>query len=342
MTREEARQHHDTFVRDARRRTSRLVPDHWEEPVRVEEQPDCWLFVHADGPPRAGHRYQAVVVRKDGTGTHALLGAIGESFRAAPAELGLPRTSERWLGSGPGRYQAFDRGLLVWHEDPGLAYSRHVPAETTAGRRCLALVAFFDLRGFSRWARRQDPHDVQALMARMEAIVQDAFNQRWCRLLFVKGIGDGLMVVSERDWFTSDRRPHGGQRSPPPYRAGHLSAFLRACGAVIVEVQTATSRELAIGCGIDLGEVTQVFLFGQADYLGEAVNTAARLQQLAWDEIIVSTGFAERLAASDEPCRDIPRRSVALADRGIRVDPSTCATPGSWPAAWEDEPDRLR
>jgi hypothetical protein len=181
MTCEEARWLHDEFLRRARDRTPRLVPTGWGRPRRTEERPDAWVFVYQEAPVADPDAYEAVVIRKDRSGAYVLLGAIGQAFRLVEVDLGLPRTNEGWLGSGPGRYQVFDGGLLVWHEDPGLAYARRIPTEITGGRRCLGLVAFLDLRGFSRWSRRRDPRDLQRLMSRLEALLQDAFNRDWCR-----------------------------------------------------------------------------------------------------------------------------------------------------------------
>ncbi len=327
MTQAEARELHDTLLQDVRHRTPRLVPQHWRNPVRAEDHGDSWVFVYAEAVRRNPDAYEAVVVRKDGSGAYILLGAIGKAFRTLRPDLGWPRSNERWLGSGPGRYQVFDQGLVVWHEDPGLAYGRRVPAEIMSGRRCLGLVAFVDLRGFTRWARRRHPREVQALMSGLEGILQDAFNKEWCRLLFVKGVGDGMMIVSERDWFpvgdpgtTSDEQDATRDRPHP----GHLSALLQACGEFVREGRAATPRELALGCGIDVGELNQVFLFGQSDYLGEPANNAAKLQQLAWNEIIISTRFAQLLSASNERYGRLPDCGLPLADHGIRIDPAAC------------------
>jgi class 3 adenylate cyclase len=327
MTHEEARGLHDAYLREARDRTPRLVPGEWGTPARTEERADSWVFVYREAQPSDPDTYEAVVIRKDRSGPYILLGAIGGASRVAETDLGLPRSNERWLGSGPGRYQAFDGGLLVWHEDPGLAYARRIPPEITTGRRCLGLVAFLDLRGFGHWSRRRNPRDVQALMSTLEDILQDALNRAWCRLVFVKGLGDGIMIVSESEWFTAPGEsgpsvgPPDHQRRPRP---GHLSALLGACGQFVLEGQAAIPRELAIGCGIDVGELNQVFLFGQSDYLGEPVNSAAELQQLAWNEIIVSTRFADGLVEDGET-RDGRAGGVPLADRGIRIDPKACA-----------------
>jgi len=140
--------------------------------------------------------------------------------------------------------------------------------------------------------------------------------------VFIKGTGDGMMIVSERDWFAgqelSEKRERGAGATIP-IRIGHASAFLRASIRFIRQARSVIPRELAIGCGIDAGELHQVFVLGQSDYLGEAANNAAKLQQLAWDEVVISGRVAECLQADGEDGVSILSAGKPLADRGIRI-----------------------
>jgi class 3 adenylate cyclase len=56
-------------------------------------------------------------------------------------------------------------------------------------------------------------------------------------------------------------------------------------------------QELAIGCGVTLGEITQFFVLGRPDYAGPAVNEASKIQSVAYDEICISKPALDRLNA---------------------------------------------
>src|SRR5262245_44737730 len=123
MTEEAARQTHDEFLARLRASGSWLALARWEtvRPIAVDEQ-DAWLFWYTN-PALRGDDYlhEVVLVRKDGRGAFTLFGAIGKVYLNHDSErLGLPTSSERWLGSGPGRYQTFERGYVLWDELPDL------------------------------------------------------------------------------------------------------------------------------------------------------------------------------------------------------------------------------
>src|SRR5258706_1615002 len=119
----------------------------------------------------------------------------------------------------------------------------------------LCAVAFFDLRGFTSWAQHARPDDVQQTIGIFEDIVHIGFpvaNTLWSRL-FVKGTGDGVMIVSQADWYKNaalnDKRD--------TLASGHARDFLDACERSVKawQRQFGFRFPLAIGCGIGTGEL---------------------------------------------------------------------------------------
>ncbi len=108
--------------------------------------------------------------------------------------------------------------------------------------------------------------------------------------LFLKGTGDGVMVVSQADWHR-DATPHEQMTT---FVRAHALDFLNACERVVSTVRKQLTEDglpLAIGCGIACGALDRVFLFGRFDFIGRAANEAAKLQQHAWNEICVTDEF---------------------------------------------------
>jgi class 3 adenylate cyclase len=250
-----------------------------------------WLFVEVDEPP-GGRRYQGVVVRENGR-VFTLFGAIGKVFRQAKNELGAPKSCERFLGSTAlGCYQAFDAGFAIWEggEDIGFPLIESLIPFS----RQVCIVAFFDLRGFTSWSKESTPENVQQAIQAFESSIHKGFpygSEPWERL-FLKGTGDGVMIVSQADWHNGAQLHH---KMIKPAR-GHAKKFLHACELAVSAGRKRLSQynfPLAIGCGIASGELDRVFLFGRFDFIGPAANEAAKLQQHAWNEICVTPGFGE-------------------------------------------------
>jgi len=261
------------------------------QPQSEETKPlegGSWLFVEVEEPLPG--RYAGVAVRSDG-GVFSFGGALGKVLRNCP-DLGVPKSDERFLGTTSlGRYQSFDAGVAIWQgkEDVGIPLLESL----SPLRRQMCIVAFFDLRGFTAWSKDATPDEVQQAIQAFEAAIHDGFPAEqapWDRL-FLKGTGDGVMIVSQADWYKSgaqlDQRMSGLAR-------GHGRDFLYAC-----EVTVSAGRDrlahyrfpLAIGCGIASGELDRVILFGRFDFIGPAANEAAKLQQHAWNEICVTREF---------------------------------------------------
>ncbi|MBI4774135.1 MAG: hypothetical protein HY788_08150 [Deltaproteobacteria bacterium] len=253
-----------------------------------------WLFVEVEEATESGS-YIGVVVREDG-GVFKFLGALGKVFRRWRNKLGAPKSSERFLGSTAfGCYQAFDHGFAVWEGAEDLGFPLFESLNPLKRQMCI--VAFFDLRGFTSWSKDATPEDVQLAIEALEASIHEGFPREssapW-KKLFLKGTGDGVMTVSQADWYEGTVPD---QPMIEPAR-GHGRKFLHAC-----ELAVSAGRErleqsgfpLAIGCGIASGELDRVFLFGRLDFIGPAANEAAKLQQHAWNEICVTPGFGKLL-----------------------------------------------
>jgi class 3 adenylate cyclase len=259
----------------------------------------AWWFIY-ESP---GVRKDGIVVRDDGN-AHVLLGAMASAYYSNPSKVGLPRSSERFLGStSQGRYQLFDGGIVVWEvpDKNDLAY--YIPplevSGTVGGRRVNGLTAFFDLRGFTSWSKGKKVDNIQSLIEQMEHILQTAFGRDFEGNLFFKWTGDGAMVVSEE------------MRS---------NDFSQACcrGVIgISRILRGDFEDLAVGCGITKGEVTQLFMFGRHDYIGDVVNEASKLQQFAWNEICLAREVHDLLLAEEVVMQNAKRMGA----KGYRIDP---------------------
>jgi class 3 adenylate cyclase len=159
--------------------------------------------------------------------------------------------------------------------------------------RQTCLVAFFDLRGFTAWAGK-NPKRAQGGILAFEEAVREGFptdGQSWLRL-FIKGTGDGVMIVSQADWYQDDAKDGYCSTIKP----GHAKDFLDACSKALEAARhSLTEYPLQLGCAIATGELDRVFLFGRLDYIGPAANDAAKLQQHARDEICLTDDFLRLL-----------------------------------------------
>jgi len=254
---------------------------------------------------------QGVLLKKDGRAI-PFYGALGKLIPI----LGLPASREYFLGSASnGRYQYYDSGLAVWEkldDDKDLGYP--VATWNSINRRaksCRALIAFFDLRNFTNWSESQDAQRIQNVIETVEQCFQDAFSRTWCLRLFAKGTGDGFMVVSEVGWYAVGETKFEGN-----FQTGHAKAFCQACAETIRSAEAKIPGELAIGCGISIGQITQLYLLGRYDYIGPAVNEAAKIQPIAYNEICVSNELIEYLRKDG-----FTIESKKLPGKGMRVNP---------------------
>ena len=195
-----------------------------------------------------------------------------------------------------GRYQAFDNGIAVWDggkfnkNGDGEGNRSYLIQESLISLpRQFCIVSFFDLRGFTTWSA-ENPGDAQKAIRAFEEAVRfgvPTHGQKWLRQ-FVKGTGDGVMIVSQADWFDDDE-----QNTPmTSLKDGHAKAFLEACERILSEGRKNLKEfSMRIGCAIGAGVLDRVFLFGRLDYIGPVANEVAKLQQHARDEICITDEF---------------------------------------------------
>lgn len=267
------------------------------------QQDGSWLFIVRQGLD-SNSEYVGVVVRSDKR-VFGFYGALGKVFRNYPA-LGLPTSNELVLGAmGWGRYQAFDNGIAIWEggkfnkRGDGEGNLAHPVQESMIQLpRQFCLVAFFDLRGFTSFSNKSSDNAYKVIRSFEEA-VRSGFpthGQQWLRQ-FVKGTGDGVMIVSQADWYNDDEN----NTPMTSVKSGHAKDFLQACERTLSEGRKNLKEfSLPIGCAIGAGELDRVFLFGRLDYIGPVANEVAKLQQHARDEICVTEKFRGLLEKDGE------------------------------------------
>lgn len=276
-----------------------------ENPVVRRLPSGDWLATWPELPERG------VVLRTNGL-VIPFFGALGKLV----PRLGLPISPERLLGSArQGRYQSYDRGLGIWEALDGIGDIGFPIAtwESPDGRArsCNALTAFFDLRGFTKWsgARQNDPAAIQGVIETLEDAFQDSFSAEQWNKLFAKSTGDGFMVISEALWFDA---------GSPDISPKHVWAFCQACARTIQAARRKLPDELAIGCGITSGPVTQLFLLGRVDYIGPQINDASKIQNVAYNELCVAEDVVQLLRSAGSKIHgwDLP-------GKGLRVSTET-------------------
>ena len=307
MTEGEARKIYEQFYADRARMpmssNARLQPD------------GSWRFVELEEDGTNG-TYAGVVVRADGA-AFPFYGALGKVFRNFPA-LGAPSSDERFLGATAfGRYQAFDAGVAIWEGGEDIGFP--ILESLSPLRRQMCIVAFFDLRGFTTWSNDADPDQVQQAIHAFEDAVHIGFPTTLASLprLFLKGTGDGVMIVSQADWHRNATLNERMAKLAP----GHALDFLHACECTVSAAREQLTQKrfpLAIGCGIASGDLDRVFLFGRFDFIGRTANEAAKLQQHAWNEICVTREFSDILNSDG---RDLDA-DWELAMKGWRLRPA--------------------
>jgi len=224
MTEGEARTIYERFCTDGARPATSNSP--------LLQSDGSWRFVEIEGPGTNGV-YAGVVIRADGA-AFPFGGALGKVFRNFP-DLGAPRSAERSLGATAlGRYQAFESGVAIWEGGEDIAFP--ILESLSPLRRQLCIVAFFDLRGFTSWSAAADPDQVQKTIHAFEDAVHIGFPTTLASLprLFLKGTGDGVMVVSQADWHR-DATLH---KPMTTFVRAHALDFLSACERVVSTAQT--------------------------------------------------------------------------------------------------------
>ena len=285
MTKEEARRSYEKYCA-GENREAMVAP-------RIEQRGGAWLFFEAEeGQFDAAN---GVVVRPDGEAFH-FRGALGRLFNLNPGILGNPKSNERVLGATQfGRFQTFEKGTAVW--DGGTGLGTLLVESLTQKGQYPCIVVFFDLRGFTTWSKQEAtrPNEVQEAISNFEEAVHSGFpaDRKHGNNLFVKGTGDGVMIVSQADWYEGN---HPKNTKDSNFKLGHGKFLFEACNRTLLEGRRNLEKfGLAIGCAIGAGDLHRVFLFGRLDYIGSVANETAKLQQHAWNEICVTDKFREIL-----------------------------------------------
>jgi class 3 adenylate cyclase len=310
MGEDEAKRLLDAYVSGLHAEDLGHAPKRWWKGGTTLRESGGGVWVAVEDPPLEG---RGILLRSDGT-CIPFCGALGKMVPT----LGDPIAREYFLGSADlGRYQVYERGLAVWEgfrDNSNLGYpvARWDSHEERA-RTCHALIAFFDLRGFTNWSAEEGRKaaEVQDTIERFERAFQDAFSRGWCERLFAKGTGDGLMVVSEAGQYSAA----ASAVAEHPFQHGHAKAFCLACARTVANASKEIPDQLAIGCGVTVGEITQLYLLGRFDYIGPAVNEASKIQAIAYGELCLSDKADEQLRSDGV---EIAARK-AIPKKGIRV-----------------------
>ena len=241
-----------------------------------------WHFVVIDA-----EIYVSVVVRGDTKQAYCVQGANGRTWRAQKELLGLPTSDEGLVASSfYARYQTFEGGPAIWEFEraPGGGELEHgsLPRFGVDSIEDVQIIAAtFDLRGSTAWAEGKDISEVRVLVGRLEEAVQSALHSdplahRVGGLPFLKGTGDGVLLVVE-------------SRSMDGALATRVLAVCRR--ALDLYRPHGASVSVPLGCGLDIGKARRFVLYGRPDYMSDAINQSAKLQALAWDEIVVTNAF---------------------------------------------------
>lgn len=275
------------------------------------------------------HNPEAVIVRHDKK-VFEIYGAIAKVFLSLPKipseQLGNPLTGERWIGYGPGRYQLFDHGIVKWDgttrmggvED--LAHPVLFERDPREGVEEECIVAFTDIRGFTNWVLNNEPQKVQELIFELEEVLQKHFAQPWFRELFIKGVGDGFMIVLQKKQYQdaiSELGTSGTKTSKDclSKSRGFVSDFIYACYSYSKElIPMLKEKKLGLGFGTEVGNLKNVLILGRWDYLGEAVNKASKYQGKATNSVI----FSER--CFNEIKRESSELLQAIHDKEIEIE----------------------
>lgn len=303
LTLAEARQERDKYLQG-------LSPTHqlrskWTQTAEAEIQAvqwpgEGWLFLYPEG--------SAIVVDGRVLATHGVYGAVARGYLpkrlAGWARLGMPRSDERWLGSGRGRYQLFEMGIVTWEADPDLGFPQIVGPDVLQGRRCHAMIAFADIRESTSWAEHEDASVIARAIRELEADLQEVLSRSEFSPIYIKPAGDGMLILSEEGWFQEAAQDSAALESLSIKAEGvsppHAASFILTCEAFMQRAtETLKPYGRKIGCGIDGDLVTQVFACGRRDYLGDPLNQASKLQDKLENKIRVSKRVFDAVKAEE-------------------------------------------
>jgi adenylate cyclase len=234
---------------------------------------------------------------------------------AGDLDVRVPVVSTDETGELAAAFNAMVAGLVErerLHEafgafvDPALTERVLAEGLDLRGEEIELSVLFLDVRGFSEFAERADPHEVVACLNQLyEAVVPVIESHGGHANKFV---GDGLLAV----FGAPDRRPDHAER-----------AVAAAC-EVAQLVREGVGGRLRVGLGVNSGRVVVGTIGGGArrDFtvIGAAVNTAARVEaatRLTGDDILITETTLRRLGPDGDDFEE--RQRVPLKGKAETV-----------------------
>jgi adenylate cyclase len=209
---------------------------------------------------------------------------------------------------------------------PPFAHARdgQRPVDVTQGKEREIAILFADIRGFTALAESRLPYDVVFILNRYFTAVGGAVENAGGRV--DKFIGDGIMAL-----FGIDGDAATGCRQ------ALLAA--RSISRRLVELNAALAAEigapLRIGIGIHVGPV----IVGEMGYgsaaqitaIGDAVNTASRLEGLAKEHAVELVLSEDTAARAGLDLSAFPRREIEIRGRRERLAVRMLAKAGELP-----------
>jgi class 3 adenylate cyclase len=173
------------------------------------------------------------------------------------------------------------------------------------------IVAFADIRGFTKWVLNNKSQKVQDLIFDIEKVLQKHFAKRYFSELFIKGVGDGFMVVLEKDRYeyaVSELKKKNFHVS-----RGFVPDFITACYDCGNElIPMLKEKNLKIGFGVEIGKLKNVLVLGRWDYLGQAVNDAAKYQNKASNSMRFSKKCFSKMNEFHELLKGIKDKKIII------------------------------
>lgn len=235
---------------------------------------------------------EAIVVRQDEK-AFEVYGACADVYLKTQENIprfGDPLTGERWIGSGIGRYQLFDSGIVRWENtnSENCAVPYFYGRNPSQGYSIECMVAFIDIRGFTKWSQKHGYDKMHEVISSLESVLQRHFALSEFKELFLKGTGDGFMIAQEGI-------PYAHHDDSEKVHVA-VDYFIGACMGCCKSMATILKEyELTVGFGVDIGELKKVLILGRWDYIGDAVNNASKLQSKGENEVIISEACYEKL-----------------------------------------------
>jgi class 3 adenylate cyclase len=230
--------------------------------------------------------------------SQGLLAGAGAAALRSVVDRGRERRERRMLAEALGAYLS-----------PQLARRIFAGRGATQGARRAVALLFADLRGFTAWSETADPAVVLETLNRYYAAITPVLHAHGGMIDNFRG--DGVMVVFD----AADAADAAAQPCIAAFAAARA-----VCAAVerFAAAQAARGQaRLDVSIGLAYGEVV-VGDLGSADRkdytaLGDAVNVAARLQDLAKSiglAVLMTEAFAQLLPEGQEGISQLGRREL--------------------------------